>query len=369
MTTRTKSILAIGGVIVGLNVITAVVNGLEGGTPGGPTSSSYATGEDGLAGYAALLGRAGHAVTRLRTPLADSRLDPRDTVVVLDADGVTRTDAEALRAFVRDGGRLVVGGDDPSRWLGTAVPNTPTWQPEPARRPSPQAPVPELDGVDRVVGANAGSWTTDGAALPVLAAGKRSLLSVTTDGNGRALLLADVRPLQNARLATADNARLGLALAGDASRRVVFAESYHGYGASSSGLSAIPASWMVTLSLGLLAVIVLMVARGRRFGPPEPAERELSPPRRDYVDALATTLSRRRDRGNAGEALRSRAHAILLEDDLADDPDAFGRSLERAGLASEDARALVRPPSNDTELVAAGQALAALERLTHGRTT
>ena len=67
-----------------------IVNSLAGGSPGGPTSSSYATGGDGLAAYASLLGRAGHPVSRLRTPLADARLDPRDTLVVLDADGVTR---------------------------------------------------------------------------------------------------------------------------------------------------------------------------------------------------------------------------------------------------------------------------------------
>ena len=113
MTIRTKSFLAIGGVLVGVNVVIAITNGLVGGTPGGPVSSSYATGSDGLAAYASLLGRSGHQVSRLRTPLAEAQLDPRDTVVLLDADGVTRDDAGALRAFVQDGGRLVVGGNDP----------------------------------------------------------------------------------------------------------------------------------------------------------------------------------------------------------------------------------------------------------------
>ena len=133
----------------------------------------------------------------------------------------------------------------------------------------------------------------------------------------------------------------------------MFAESYHGYGAS-SGLGAIPWSWKVTLSLALLAAIVLMVARGRRFGPPEPDVRELSPPRREYVDALATTMVRTRDRGNAADALRARARAILAQDDLADDNLAgLGQGAERAGLVKQQARALVRAPRNDTELVGA----------------
>ena len=368
MTTRTKSFLAIGGVLVGVNVVIAITNSLVGGTPGGPVSSSYATGRDGLAAYASLLGRSGHQVSRLRTPLAEAELDPRDTVVLLDADGVTRDDAGALRAFVRDGGRLVVGGNDPSRWLDAAVPNAPTWRSSPAQRPRPLVPVPETEGVDRVVGGDVGSWTTDGASLPVLAAGGRSLLSIAAEGKGRALLLASAGPLQNGQLAKADNARLGVALAGAKARRIVFAESYHGYG-ESSGLGAIPSAWKVALSLSVLAALVLMIARGRRFGPPEPDVRELSPPRRDYVDALATTMARTRDRTNAADALRTRARAILVQDDLADsDLDGLAQRAEGAGLVPAQARSLVRSPTNDAELVAAGQALATLERLTHRRT-
>ena len=86
-------------------------------------------------------------------------------------------------------------------------------------------------------------------SLPVLADRRRSLLSIAGEGKGRVLLLASSGPLQNEHLAQADNARLGIALAGAPTRRVVFAESYHGYG-TSSGLGAIPWAWKVTLSLG-----------------------------------------------------------------------------------------------------------------------
>ena len=368
MSRRAKAFLWVGGVLVGVNVVIALVNGVAGSSPGGPASSAYATGPDGLAAYQSLLAHAGHSVTRLRSSLSEAHLDSGETLVVLDADGVSRDDANALRAFVRDGGRLVAGGSAPARWLRLAVPDAPSWGSTAVRNPVPVVPVPEVAGVDRIVTAGAGSWAIRGSALPVLADGRRSLLSVAADGRGRVLLLASAAPLQNARLAQADNAALGLGLAGRLTRRVVFAESYHGYG-TSSGLAAIPAQWKLTLGLGLLAVVVLMLARGRRLGPAEPDARELPPPRRDYVDALATTLARTRDRADAAAALRSRASAILRRDGSPEDARALADAAAGAGLPAQEAHALVHAPGSDAELVAAGRALAALERTTDGRIT
>ena len=337
---RTKAFLWAGGVLVGANVAIALVNSFAGGSPGGPTSSAYATGPTGLAAYQSLLSHAGHRVARLRSSLSEVRLDPRDTLVVIDANGVTRDDADALRTFVRAGGRLLAGGREPTRWLRVAAPAAPSWSAGTVLHPVPLVPVPEVAGVDRVVTAGVGSWATGGSALPVLADGRRSLLSIAAEGRGRVLLLASAAPLQNARLAQADDAALGLALAGALSRKVVFAESYHGYG-TSSGLAAIPTRWKSTLGLSLLAAAVFMLARGRRLGPPEPDARELPPPRRDYVDALATTLARTRDRANAAAAPsvggRARFFAVATPSttrrDSRSQPSAPGCRRRRPGLS------------------------------------
>jgi hypothetical protein len=284
------------------------------GTPGGPTSSSFATARDGLAAYAELLDRNGHRVVRLRTAPAESELDRGSTVVVLDPQGLTGEDVRVLRMFVEAGGRLVAGGLGAGAWLGQLLDDPPVWAPGGPTVARPLVPAPELVAVRRVRAAGEGSWRDSGAALPAVAGRAQALVSVATPGDGRAVLLADASPLQNRLLDRADNAALGLGLAGGRGRTVVFAESVHGYGRA-SGLRAIPGSWRWTLGGLLVAALVWMVARGRRLGPPERARRALAPPRREYVEALGTVLARTRspaaalarlERGRLARAVEAR---------------------------------------------------------------
>jgi hypothetical protein len=110
-------------------------------------------------------------------------------------------------------------------------------------------------------------------------------------GEGRVQLLADVSPLQNRGLARADNAALGIDLAGGAQRPVAFLETVHGYGVS-RGFGGLPSEvkWAL-LGLALTALMAVWAA-GRRFGPPEDPDTEPPPPRLAYVDALAAALER-----------------------------------------------------------------------------
>jgi uncharacterized protein DUF4350 len=324
--------------LVAVNVALAAIGSLDGGTPGGPRSSSYATGADGAAAYAELLREAGYEVTALRSAPSERRLDPAATAVALDAVGVTLEDAVALRMFVQDGGRLVVGGD-PGRWLEGLGPGLPAWGVDGSNVARTVAPVAETRGVDRVEAAGDGTWR-GGRALPVVIGETGSLVSVQAIGAGRLVLLADVSPLQNERLAAADNAALGLGIAGPRERRVLFAETYHGYG-EASGIGAIPDAWLAAIAIGLVAIATLMLARGRRLGPPEPDARALAPARSAYVDALGALLARRRDRTAAGVALQARAAGRLT------------------GAPPE---ALAQPVATDSELVAVGAAFAAVER-------
>jgi Domain of unknown function (DUF4350) len=328
---------ALGVVVAAVVAVNLALQRIDGatGTPGGPTSSAFATGPDGLAAYAELVEREGHPVTRLRTPPAESELDPGSTLVVLDPQGLTGEDNRALLRFVRRGGRLIGG-----RWVGYA------WRAGGPRRAVPLVPIPELAAVRRVESAGEGSWAPGGGALPALAGPGGTLLAVDELGAGRALLLADASPLQNRLLEHADNAALGLGLAGPPGRPVVFAESVHGYGRA-SGLRAIPTSWRWTLGGLLVAALVWMVARGRRLGPPERARRALAPARREYVEALGAVLARTRSPAAAGEIVRSAA-------------------LERLGPGAErdpaERAALEQGVRDDAGLLAAGRALARLER-------
>jgi uncharacterized protein DUF4350 len=297
MTRGWKIAIGIVAAVIALDLMLVGLRDVTGGTPGGPTSSSYATGADGAAAYAALLARAGHRVLRARTTPAHTTLSPSDTAVVLDPPFVVDKDAAALSAFVSGGGRLVVAAE-----------------------------------------------------------GQRWVQSIPRGGSGNVVVVDDSSTLQNAHLAQGDNAAVALRAAGPAARRVVFFETYHGYG-QASGLSAIPANWADALLVGALATLVFMIARIRRFGPPEAEARELAPPRAAYVDALAATLVKTGDRdlalGSLRDEVRRRidASAGLRAD--ADDR-AFAEAAARLGLQPDEVTAL----SGTNDELALGRALA-----------
>ncbi|HMJ35758.1 MAG TPA: DUF4350 domain-containing protein [Baekduia sp.] len=254
MTARTWAVLGAVAVVVAA----AVLLGRAEERPSGPASSSYATTPGGLAAYAELLERAGHQVRRIRAPL-DRRRPARDeTLVLVDGRPLPAAGRRALVAFLNGGGRAVLAGRRAIGALGVPVPS--------------DSMAPALRRV----------------------------------GRGEALLLADPAPLRNRALATGDHAAVALGLAGPPARRVAFVESVHGYH-EARGLGALPGRVQTCLALLALAALVFLAARGRRLGPPEALARELPPPRRAHVDALAAALARTRDREELLTAARQRA--------------------------------------------------------------
>lgn len=235
-------------------VVAFVVIGLLAGelapSPQGPALSSYATTPDGVAAWAELLARDGHAVGQLRAPLAGASLRADGTLVVLGAQGLDRADLRAAERFVRAGGWAVLGGGA----LGAALPGL-------LGRPVARAP--------------ASTWTL---------------------GAGRIEVLADPAPLENRLLASGSNAWRALQLAGPSSRPVLFDEWIHGF-TQATGLAAIPARWWVTLAGLALAGLAWALARGRRLGGADPVDPASAARRSDYVDALALIISRTRDVG------------------------------------------------------------------------
>src|SRR3954468_8004920 len=229
--------------LVALNLLGSAIDAATGGVPGGPRSSSYATGHDGLAAYYDLVRDFGHAVARRRD---DGPLDPSTTAVVLDPREVSSSETRALRTFVLSGGRLVAGGRNARDLLSAIAP-----------------------------GARGGA----GRARELRA------------GRGRIVALAGTTRLQNGMLAENGNAAFGLGLVGSPGRRVVFDETVHGYGPA-SGLAALPEGWKWALGGLLLAGAVWIASRVRRLGPAEEESRPLPPPRRAYVDAVGAALAR-----------------------------------------------------------------------------
>lgn len=359
---RTRALLAIAALILGLNVVLAGLGALY-PSPSGPPSSSYATAPEGVAAYADLLARNGHTVRRLRAGPSDESLDPAATVVLLDPEVLLPQEAEALRRFVERGGRLVAGGPTPT-WLNSLLDSPPEWSDEEIDTAEPLAPVAETAGVSTVDAEGAGAWSAPGGTLPVIGTPADALVVVADVGKGRVALLGDSSPLQNRLLDASDNAALGLALAGAPGRPVGFVESVHGYGGE-RGLAALPTRWKWALAGLALAGLIAIAARGRRLGPPEDAARALPPPRRAYVDAVASLLARTKRPAETRAAVRAAARERLAAR-AGIDPATGGAELEQAavrlGLPPEERRALSEEGDRDgdEDLLAAGRALARL---------
>ena len=352
LTAAAAAVLAVGAGLLGV-----LIPG-----PSGPTGSSYATSAEGLSAYARLLTLAAHPVARLEVAPSDARLDPTSTLVVLDPATLVAADVAALRRFVRSGGTLIAGGSSASRWVSELLADPPTWSSSGLTSDTPLLPVAQTRGVTQVQTAGDGTWSDPGSTLTILGPPGDSLAALASEGSGTIVLLADSSPLQNRLLAHADNAELGLALAGAPGRRVVFEEWVHGYGAA-NGLAALPARWKWALAGLLLAALVGVAARFRRLAPPAPPGAPAFPRRREHVDAVAIALARTGRPGEAAASVAERArHELRRRASLgpAAGEQELVRAAERFGLDADELRAMSAAQPADGDLLAAGRALAKL---------
>lgn len=287
-----RAAVVVVGAIVAINVGFGAAESVVGSDPGGPSSSSFSTGEDGLGAYADLLEADGRSVVRLTDDPADADLPPDATVVVADPGPLSPADAEALVAHASGGGRLVLAGGDVEPLVDAIAGAPVAWSVEdPASELRAWVPDPALGGATEVAGDGGARWGDPGPLLALAGDAQGAWLLSGPIGSGQVLALAQSGPLHNDHLAEADNAALGLGLAGGADRPVVFVESVHGYG-DAGGLAAVPSAWKWA-ALGLaIALLAGLWSAGARFGPAEPDRRALRPPRRDHVDAIAADLER-----------------------------------------------------------------------------
>jgi hypothetical protein len=203
-----------------------------------------------------------------------------------------------------------------------------------------------------------------GAGLPLVVSGDRHLAVVFTVGEGRVILVSDTASIGNQGLGLFDNAdfmvdQIGLGT-------VMFDEFRHGFTEQGSTglLEAAPASWSNTLRLLGAALIVALIAYGRRFGPPEPQGRSFVPARRQLIDSVATSLRRAGSPVAATEPIRSRAKQEIRRRAMLG-PDATETDLETAAaafLTPEEVDAIFSP-SPDSVMVA-DRALARLRSVT-----
>jgi hypothetical protein len=344
------------------------------GTPAGPSSSTDAS-ESGTAAMARLLSVRGHSVEDLTVPLSSAALPEKGTLFVLNPAGSILSDAGALRHDLDDGGRIVLGGRSSQRLLHAIVgPGpVPLWQAQPSGDGRAIEHTADDAGVSTVLGGSSGSWRLgNSGAFSVLLQGTAGALAVETSlGAGTLVLLASAATLQNGELAHKDDAAFAVDLSGRAGAPVAFDEYDHGLGRAGTGLAGLPSHWKAGLVLAFLAVLVWMWSAGRRFGPPQLAERELIPARVAHVDAMASLLaSGNVERLAAGASTLQTAGRENLRRLLRAGPQATDEELiELAAtgavpsVTAEVAAALLRAPGSAEDVISEARAFATLSGL------
>jgi uncharacterized protein DUF4350 len=355
-----KRDLAIAGV-----ALAAVIGvSLLGHQPESPKGATHASGDYSFGGYRAwyeLLGREGVDVTRFRLhhdALADSGIDT--LIVAFPDDGVASTwdagERNALRAWVRGGGRMIDIGltpstgrdevdDDPvfldavkaqhgklhgpwTAFVG-ALGGRGTWRLVPAK---PTA-------VKRAKGAKRAPPARRVRVETLLADRAGALVVRYRYGRGEVIGVATAALFENRALGRGDDARLAFLAARPHGRGVVaFDEAVRGDIVEKAWYRALDTPELVALALIALAGLLWLL-----YGivPLGPAVRE--PTSEEFLDAVAALYERARARDHARDALVAEARRAL---------ERAPRTAQNTALAERIAAAAAEPLANDAALIA-----------------
>ncbi len=348
--------------LVGLAVIVAalVMGGSEGSTPLDPTSN----GPTGTSGLVALLRQRGASVD-LTSDVPTAR-DGRLVTLVL-RDDLTNPQRDQLLTWVEAGGLLVVADPASSLHGGPSTDGgSQTIAPGEVERGTcsvtPLRPLRTIDpdgGLAYVLAPGTGSCFGDG---------RYAFVITTRQGTGTVVALGGSGPLQNSRLALADNAPMATAiLAPVPGGRVVVLQRARA-GAGREGLLGL-ISPKVLQAFAALAVAFVVVAlwRMRRLGAPVAEVPLVAVDGSELVVATAALLQRSHRADEAARLLRAEARRDLAASVgvPADAPTAeLVDALAARGVDPDRARSALDgpPPTSDRALVAVASALDDLRR-------
>lgn len=217
-------------------------------------------------------------------------------------------DAARLAAWVRDGGRLVVAGNEaPTLMTGLGARVTPATAPA-TRAVPPSMPGPYSRGIREISPRTGRLEPGDPAWVVHYADSTGPVLISRAFGRGEVVWLADSHALSNGGIGEAGNAALAVALSVSGDRPVYFDEYHHGFVDDGGVWERFGDGGRAAIAVLAVGLAVLVTARARRIAPPvRPVEE--SPARGGaYVAQLAELY---RKAGARAEALET------LEDALA----------------------------------------------------
>lgn len=325
----------------------------------GPAGSSFVTTSLGTAGLYETLEELGADVARNRRPIDAATLAGVDALMTLEVGGMFYDPFEraAIRNAVESGMTLITSGSPNAELFEQVAGEVPEW--------IPSAPGEGRSTIGNgVIAAPRFGVFEPGAGLPLVVAGDRHLVVAFAVGDGKIVAFSDSASIGNQGLGLFDNAEFVIRQSGIDT--VVFDEFRHGFTEQGSTglLDAAPQSWSNTLRLLGVALVIALVAYGRRFGPPEPQGRAFVPSRRQLIDSVASTLRRTGSPVEATEPVRSLAKREIRRRAMLG-PDASDVELRAAAAEYLDADEVdaIFSPTPDSVLLA-DRALARLRSVT-----
>ncbi|MGC2210119.1 MAG: DUF4350 domain-containing protein [Candidatus Korobacteraceae bacterium] len=278
--------LAIGfALLMALASVLAVFAARAGGQ-GGALPSSYSAGNNGTKAAFLLLEQMGYAPQRwTANPRKLADLPPHATLILADPIPSDEGDVEAVRQFLRNGGRVVATG------VGFAqfVPRPPIragtphfqWKDYPAHEPS------ELTrGIHAITLAPKFYFDSEKMDAPFLD-GDESPVTRFSYGAGEVIWWSNADPMSNSGIRESDNAQLLLNSVGDPGRGPVLWDEYFHQGGKTVVDSVLgsPLRWGL-LQAALIGALVCLTY-SRSFGPAREsvASARLAP--MEFVETLA----------------------------------------------------------------------------------
>lgn len=343
-------------VVAALAVIALIGVSLLGDHGQAPPASTHASGDYSYGGYRAwyeLLEREGVRVDqfhRHHDALPESGIDT--LVVAFPDDPIPATwdasERDALRAWVRSGGRLVDVGLTPPAGKGDADGERVYWS---------------TTAGDR--GALSGPLTAQVASLPQRGTGRLALLKHAhaetllrdkagllvvryRQGRGEVVGVANPAPFENRALGGGDAARLAYLVArpGRSGGTVAFDESIRGDVVEKPWYRALTAPELLALALAALAGVAWLAYGIVPLGPPVRLRAAREPTSEEFLDAVAALYERARSRGHAADALLRDARRSLEK---------LPRTAENIVLDRRVQAARMEPASSDDALIAVAQ--------------
>ena len=242
---------------------------------------------------------------------------------------MTKSDLDALDAWIRHGGRLVyLGHDDEAAAQGLLKLPRSTAKPVRGAR-AYVAPQFASAGVSRYPAETKLRWS-EGKRTTLLSDARGPLVVEYPYGKGDIVAAIDEPGFTNANIGRPDRARLAYALAQPQNGPIAFNESIHGFSTPEHWWAVVPRAFAIAIWCALGILLFAFAGAALRLGPPVvPKPRD--PNSAAFLDALAALFERGRAVRKAlldasGSTKRALARGLGLPDDVA--PEKLAAAIE-----------------------------------------